>query len=94
MSCGCASAERADRHRAIVRTPASQQPYPWPPVVADALARALRVSRQAALEARGWLSTQPKGPRQWASQAELRRWEQQMIVAEQALLRAGVSEGR
>lgn len=94
MSCGCAAMARADRHRAMVRTPTAQQPYPWPPAVAEALAGAIRSSRQAVLDARAWLATQPLGPRQWASQAELRRWEQQLLTCEQSLLRVGVAEGR
>ena len=90
MPCApCAAAKRATEHRTAMQRGPEQRPYPWPPAVLAAFTDGIRGLRAGALLARTWLQTQPKGPRQWASQVLVQSLEQLAVQAEQRLLRTG-----
>jgi hypothetical protein len=90
MPCApCAAAKRATEHRTAMQRGQEQRPYPWPAEIAAAFADGVRAFRRGALLARPWLQTQPKGPRQWASQVLVQSLEQLAVQAEQRLLRTG-----
>lgn len=88
MSCtGCGAAKRAAEHRTAIQRRAEQRPYPWPADVVAAFTEGVRAFRRGALLARGWLQTQPKGPRQWASQVLVRSLDDMATQAEQRVIR-------